>query len=244
MLCEGKKPAGSLNAVRAVLRLTQLRCWVVPGRDSSSSAGSVRRVPSLHSAVRLRRVITCLLFLQALCLFRLVRGPRCAAVRARLQSHKAFRAGRTQPSASAPGCWRRQCQSSQICSPAFASAQLLRCLPQTARFRPHQGCSRLPLIQRHCQGANHRRTPLQPPCLAPTGWAVPSQAPEGVCPPIAPVSSAVPGSLASPFRGAPEPAAPHAARHPPGPRSTSFRALWYWQTHSRHPQARIHTRQL
>ena len=43
-----------------------------------------------------------------------------------------FRAGRTQPSASAPGCWRRQCQSSQICSPAFASAQLLRCLPQTA----------------------------------------------------------------------------------------------------------------
>ena len=31
---------------------------------------------------------------------------------------------------------------------------------------------------------------------------------------------------------------------PPGPRSTSFRALWYWQTHSRHPQARTHSRQL
>ena len=141
--------------------------------------------------------------------------------------------GRTQPSASAPVCWRRQCQSSQICSPAFASAQLLRCLPQTARFNPHQGCSRLPLIQRHCLGANYRHTPLQPPCLAPTGWAVPSQTPEGVCPPTAPVSSAVPGSLASPFHGAPEPAAPHAARHPPGPRSTSFRALGYWETLSR-----------
>ena len=64
-------------------------------------------------------------------------------------------------------------------------------------------------------------------------WAVPAQAPEGVCPPTTSVSSAVPGSLASPFHGAPEPAAPHAARHPPGPRSTSFRALWHWQTHSR-----------
>ena len=49
--------------MRAVRRLTQLRCWVVPGRDSSSSAGSVRRVPSLHSSVRLRRGYTCLLLL-------------------------------------------------------------------------------------------------------------------------------------------------------------------------------------
>ena len=64
-------------------------------------------------------------------------------------------------------------------------------------------------------------------------WAVPSQTPEGVCPPTASVSSAVPGSLASPFHGAPEPADPHAARHPPGPRSTSFRALGYWETLSR-----------
>jgi hypothetical protein len=30
--------------------LRSIRCWVVPGRDSSSSAGSVRRVPSLHSS--------------------------------------------------------------------------------------------------------------------------------------------------------------------------------------------------
>ena len=64
-------------------------------------------------------------------------------------------------------------------------------------------------------------------------WAVPSQTPEGVCPPTASVSSAVPGSLASPFHAAPEPADPHAARHPPGPRSTSFRALGYWETLSR-----------
>ena len=63
VLCEGKEPAGIRSAMRAVRRLTQLRCWVVPGRDSSSSAGSVRRVPSLHSAVRLRRVYPSLLYL-------------------------------------------------------------------------------------------------------------------------------------------------------------------------------------
>ena len=43
--------------------LRSIRCWVVPGRDSSSSAGSVRRVPSLHSAVSLRLVYTWPLFL-------------------------------------------------------------------------------------------------------------------------------------------------------------------------------------
>ena len=45
--------------------LRSIRCWVVPGRDSSSSAGSVRRVPSLHSAVSLRLVYTWPLFLHA-----------------------------------------------------------------------------------------------------------------------------------------------------------------------------------
>ena len=47
-------PAFSVRAARASCRLTHLRCWVVPCRDSSSSAGSVRRVPSLHSSVSLR----------------------------------------------------------------------------------------------------------------------------------------------------------------------------------------------
>lgn len=105
VLLDRSEPAGNVSAVRGACRLTQLRCWVVPGRDSSSSAGSVRRVPA--------------------------------------------------------------------------------------------------------------------------------QAPEAVCPRTPSVSSAAPGSLKSPFRGAPEPAAPTPSRPPPGPRSTSFRALWHWQTHSR-----------
>ena len=53
-------------------------------------------------------------------------------------------------------------------------------------------------------------------------WAVPSQTPEGVCPPTAPVfvggrepKVSRPWSRQSPLH-------PHAARHPPGPRSTRF----------------------
>ena len=189
MLFEGKKPAGSLSAVRAVLRLTQLRCWVVPGRDSSSSASSVRRVPSLHSAVRLRRVQTCLLFLHT-------------------------SAGKN-PAGSVPG---RQDTAVRIRS---------RLLAQTVsgfRFAaPATDC------------AGGMVPGLTAASLLPSirEWAVPSQTPEGVCPPTTSVSSAVPGSLASPFHGAPEPAVPHASRHPPGPRSTSFRALGYWETLSR-----------
>ena len=175
--------------MRRVRRLTQLRCWVVPGRDSSSSASSVRRVPSLHSAVRLRRVITCLLFLHTSAGMnpaRSVPGRQDTAVRIRsrllAQTVSGFRF-------AAPAT---DCAWGMV--PGLTAASLL------------------PSIRE---------------------WAVPSQAPEGVCPPTTSGSSAVPGSLASPFHGAPEPAAPHAARHTPGPRSTSFRALGYWETLSR-----------
>ena len=48
--------AFNVSAVRASCRLMQLRCWVVPGRDSSSSASSVRRVPSFHSSVSRKRL--------------------------------------------------------------------------------------------------------------------------------------------------------------------------------------------
>ena len=175
--------------MRASCRLTQLRCWVVPGRDSSSSAGSGRRVPPLHSAVRLRRVNTCLLFLHT-------------------------SAGKN-PARSVPG---RQDTAVRIRS---------RLLAQTVSgFRYAAPAT-------DCAGGMVPGLTAMNVFPSIRQWAVPAQAPEGVCPPTTSVSSAVPGSLASPFHGAPEPAAPHAARHPPGPRSTSFRALWHWQTHSR-----------
>ena len=156
LLCGGKKPAGSLSAVRAVLRLTHLRCWVVPGRDSSSSAGSVRRVPSLHSAVRLRRVNTCLLF-----------------------HHTS--AGKN-PARSVPG---RQDTAVRIRS---------RLLAQTVSgFR------------------------FAAPATDCAGGMVPGLTAASLLPSIREWAVA----------------APHAARHPPGPRSTSFRALGYWETLSR-----------
>ena len=189
MLCKGKKTAGSLSAVRAVLRLTQLRCWVVPGRDSSSSAGSVRRVPSLHSAVRLRRVHTCLLFLHT-------------------------SAGKN-PARSVPG---RQGAAVPAAGADSVSLFRVRAAAQTAT---------------DCAGGLVQGLTATSVLPSFQQWAVSAQAPEAVCLPFAPVSSAAPGSLWSPFRGAPEHAAPFPSRPPPGPRSTSFRALWHWQTHSR-----------
>ena len=109
--------------------------------------------------------------------------------------------------------WRRLCQSSLQGSKTFALAALPRCQPQTA------------------PGSTVRAL-ISPESFEPAlSWAVPAQAPEAVCHPFASVSSAVPESPRSPFHGAPGPAVPTPARPPPSPRSTSFRALWHWQTH-------------
>ena len=49
--CDRHHSTSTLVVCEHPAALRSIRCWVVPGRDSSSSAGSVRRVPSLHSAV-------------------------------------------------------------------------------------------------------------------------------------------------------------------------------------------------
>ena len=157
--------------------------------------------------------------------------------------HKAFRASRTRPyrplaqtvSVSLvldvrPCHHRLLIDTSRILRQGLTSSPCLPAtdcavLPASASLRPTSIRLTLPVRE-------HRLSPLQRP-TALTRWARWAQGREAVCPPTASVSSAVPGSLASPFHGAPEPAAPHAARHPPGPRSTSFRALGYWETLSR-----------
>ena len=118
VVCEGKEPAGSHSAMRAVRRLTQLRCWVVPGRDSSSSASSVRRVPSLLSAVE----------------FNLV------AIPPGLCREESRQKPSGRPGHGRPGRWRRQCQSSFQGIKTFGLAALPRCQPQTAPVPPHQRC--------------------------------------------------------------------------------------------------------
>lgn len=192
--------AFSVRASRASCRLTQLRCWVVPGRDSSSSASSVRRVPSLHSTVSLRLDYTRPLFLQALCPCCFARGPRFAAVRARQQSHKAFRAAGKQP-------FRLLAQTVsgfRSAPPATDCADT----PASTLLRPAP-------IRRPVPVREHRCTPLKPR-TALTGWAVPAQVGEAVCPPHKSVSSAAPGSPRSPFHRAPEPTT-QSARPPPRP---------------------------
>ena len=100
-----------------------------------------------------------------------------------------------QPGCSRPGCWRRQCQSSQICSATFVAVQNPRCPPQTAPVcAPHQRRSQDPQFEGHCQFAMTVISRINAGAAL-TGWAVPAQAPEAVCPHTSSVSSAAPGSL-------------------------------------------------
>ena len=118
----------SLSGPRASCRLTQLRCWVVPGRDSSSSASSGRRVTSLHSKVEFN----------------------LAAIPPHLRRGEPRRKCSGRPGHGRPGRWRRQCPSSRLCVRCFAPATNPCCPPQTARFRPHQRCSVLLLFEGLC----------------------------------------------------------------------------------------------
>ena len=91
VLLHRPSPAGSLSAVRESLPPKALRLGSARHLQSCVRQGLPHHFRHRSSAVRLRRVITCLLFLQALCLFRLVRGPRCAAARRACSFSRAMR---------------------------------------------------------------------------------------------------------------------------------------------------------
>ena len=156
---EGREPACRLCGMRAVRRLTQLRCWVVPGRDSSSSAGSVRRVPSLHSAVE----------------FNLV------AIPPGLCREESRQKPSGRPGHGRLGRWRRQCQSSFQGIKTFGLAAPPRCPSQTAPVPSHQRCCVVLGFVGQCLFANTvvPRINVGARSLL---WAVPAQAPEAVCP--------------------------------------------------------------
>ena len=193
----------SLSGPRASCRLTQLRCWVVPGRDSSSSASSVRRVPSLHSAVSLRLGYTWPLFLHT--------------------------SAGVNPAGSVPGV-------QEAARWAAGADSVGTSPPQTAPVLPHQRCWRHTSIRRSVPVREDRRTPRQRQCVAHRvgrsgpghGGSLPTHS-AGLCrglgakglPALAP-----PKPAASPHCQTPSVATLHSLR--------SFRALWHWQTHSRH----------
>ena len=116
-----------------------------------------------------------------------------------------FRAGRGQP-------FRLLAQTLSVCSADKPPPKL----PKTAPGG-------------HCQGFAHQRRAAiragEPSRLRPRR---PSASPTSCR------SLSAAGSLRSPVRGpAKARQRPTPSRPPPGPRSTSFRALWHWQTHSR-----------
>ena len=180
--------AFSVRAVRASCRLTQLLCWVVPGRDSSSSASSGRRVPSFHSKVEFN--------LAAI-------PPGTLDLPLRRQAAK-----------SLPGVQDTAVPAVGADSVRHPGAGLW--LPPTSCFRAAshrlRGFARISDVTSciYSKVSACSRSPwysARPSVLRSLLWAVPAQAGEAVFPPTAPGSSAAPGSPRSPFRGAPEPAA-------------------------------------
>jgi len=209
--------------MRAVLRLMQLRCWVVPGRDSSSSASSVRRVPSLHSAVSLRLVNTWPLFLQALRHFCSAGGPRVrsASLRSVLGKNAAKPSGR--PGSGPAARWRRQSPDKPAldCAGSRSASASVRCtlIPGTMPVR------------------EERRTPHPRfPALTPLGRPGPGRG--GRLPTAQCRSLSGSGSLRSPSPCAAKAHHPSRSRPPPRPRSTAFRALGHLETQRLVPASR------
>ena len=175
--------------MQASCRLTQLRCWVVPGRDSSSSASSGRRVPSLHSKVE----------------FNLAAIPPGTLVLPL----------RRQASKSLPGVQDTAVPAVGAGSVRHPGTGLRHPPPPSSRAASHRlrGSARISVVRLcfYSTGSACSRSPwypARPSVLRSLPWAVPAQAGEAVFPPAISVSSAAPGSLRSPFRGAPEPATP------------------------------------
>jgi len=109
-----------------------------------------------------------------------------------------------QPGYGRLGRWRRQCQSSRLCSPAFASAQNPRCPPQTA---PEGRCQASPSTP--CCYSTVGSGPFRPRPRRPSAF------PHRRSLPLLQGAQGLPSAaLQSP--------PPNTSRHPPGPRSTRF----------------------
>ena len=200
-------PAFSVRAVRASCRLRQLRCWVVPGRDSSSSASSVRRVPSLHSSVSRKRLDYTPAAIP----------PASASCRYRATCRSSRAPGRQ------PFWLLAQTVSEQV------RPRLCRFAPRisvVAKYLNSSGsaCSRGPSYP--ASTPVPRSLPLGRPGPGSGGRLPPRSAGLFCC-------SREP-EVSLPRRSRAR--RPHTSRPPPPPHSASLRVLWHCQTLSRHPQ--------
>ena len=181
--------AGSLRAVRAVRCLMQHSCGSAQSRTPpvlTSSPGSVR---ACSSKVRLRRASTWPLFLHT--------------------------SAGVNPAGSVPGVQDAAVPAagadivSLVCGQAAAQTAKDCAVPHASAMWPYT------FIRRSVPVRVHPCTPLERRCHAhKVGRPGPGRG--GRLPPTASVSSAAPGSLRSPFRGAPEPAAPTLPDRLPG----------------------------
>ena len=159
--------------------LSSLPCWVVPPAKASSPAG---RASSLLLSPLQGTASPCYtwpLFLHTSAGVnpaRSVPGVQDAAVRV------------------AAGCWR------SVCPLRYAPGHTLR------RWEPAQTLRRRASIRGAVLVRGEGCAPLGRWCALTLLGRSPAQAPEAVCLPTTSVSSAAPGSLRSPFCGAPEPA--------------------------------------
>ena len=189
VLCDGHLSPSTLVVCDHPAALRSIRCWVVPGRDSSSSAGSVRRVPSLHSAVSLRLGYTWPLFLHT--------------------------SAGVNPAGSVPGVQEAgvpPAGADSVGIPLRYTRHRLR-RSDSAWLRLERS-TRIRVVSRSGSGRGGRLSPLHVRSLP-----LRRQARKRSC-----------------RCSVPEPSRPHAARPPPRPRSTSFRALGHWETLRRAPR--------
>ena len=150
-----------------------------------------------------------------------------AAIPPHLRRGKPRRKCSGRPGGSRSGCWRRHCQFGLRTS-RCPNHQRLRGSARISDvalylYSSDSACSRKPLCPaqssvRRSQGGPSRPRPVRPSATHSVGLFRCSREPK----------------VSLPRRSRAR--RPHAARPPPRPRSTSFRALWHCQTLSRHPQ--------
>ena len=145
VLCDRHLSPSTLVVCEHPAALRSVRCWVVPGRNSSSSASSVRRVPSLHSAVSLRLGHTWPLFLQALQASAFQNVKALLSSRA-AQRHRHFLGSDSQ---SLPGVQEAAVRIRSRLLGQHVSAPL-RYGPHPAPVAPHQRCCLVPQFDGRC----------------------------------------------------------------------------------------------
>ena len=217
--CEGMEPAGSHSAVQGVRRLMQHSCGSARCQRSCVGTRPPHHLRPRSSKVRLRRGSTWSLFLQASAgknPARSLPGAQEAAVPAAGAENAGHRPQDAAVKTASLACTHPTLPVIH-CAGGPASAMLPLCF-----YSKVSACSRRSLYPASTSSRAHSFEPSRPRRRRPSAFRTSCR------------SLSASGSLRSPSR-CPAKARRYStpSRPPPSPRSTSFRALWHWQTHRR-----------